>query len=74
MHFARFTSTFVRDLKFLEIKEGGPILQNSELFGRPICILISKLLRTHIFRHSLDFNPFCMIQKYFSQSLEISTN
>ena len=142
MHCAWFRSSFVRVLKFLQIKEGGPnfwgepILQNvwiiwspllyfnfksfldpnsssfirfqsilhesgrlfseswnfyklkrgdlisggnqfcrkSELFGPPFCISILKVLRTQILRHSLDFNAFCMIQEYFFQSLEISTN
>ena len=142
MHSAWFRSTFLRALKFLQIKEGGPnfwgepILQNvwiiwspllyfnfksfldpnslsfirfqcilhdsgvlfsescnfcklkrgdlifwgnqfcrkSELFGPPFCISILKVLRTHILRHSLDSNTFCMIQEYVSQSLEISTN
>ena len=142
MHSAWFRSTFLRVLKFLQIKEGGPnfwgepILQNvwiiwspllyfnfksfldpisssfitfqcilhdsgllfeeswylyklkrgdlisggkqfcrmSELFGPPFCISILKVLWTQILRHSLDFNAFCMIQEYFSQSVEISTN
>ena len=142
MNFIWFRSTFLRVLKFLEIKESGPnfwgepILQKvwiiwsphlyfnfksfmdpnflsfirfqcilydsvvpfseswnfhklkrvdlisgwnqfcrkSELFGPPFCISILKVLWTQIHRHSLDFNAFCMIQEYFSQSLEISTN
>ena len=142
MHFIWFSSTFLRVLKFLQIKEGGPnflgesILQKvwiiwspllyfnfksfldpnslsfirfqcilhdsgvlfseswnfyklkkgdqisgrnqfcrkSELFGPPFCISILKALQTQILRHLLDFNAFCMIQEYFSQSLEISTN
>ena len=142
MHSAWFTSTFLRVLKFLPIKKGGPkfsaepILQNvwiiwpsllyfnfksfvgpnsssftrfqcilhdsvvlfseswnffklnrgdlisggnqfcrkSELFGLPFSIWILKVLLTRIHRHSLDLNAFCMIQDYFSQSLEISTN
>ena len=48
--------------------------RKSELFRPPFCISILKVFRTQIFRHSLDFNAFCMIQEYFSQSLEISTN
>ena len=142
MNFIWFRSTFLRVLKFLEIKESGPnfwgepilqkvwiiwsphlcfnfksfmdpnflsfirfqcILHNlgvlfseswdfyksktgdlisgenqfcrkSELFGLPFCISILKVLWTQILHHSLDFNAFCMIQEYFSQSLEISTN
>ena len=142
MHSAWFRSTFLRVLKFLQIKEGGPnfwgepILQKgwiiwssllyfnfksfvgpnsssftrfqcilddsavlfseswnffklnrgdlisggnqfcrkSELFGLPFSIWILTVLWTRIHRHSLDLNAFCMIQEYFSQSLEISTN
>ena len=142
MHSAWFRSTFLRVLKFLQIKEGGPnfwgepILQNvwiiwspllyfnfksfmdpnsssfirfqcilhdsgvlfseswnfykvkrgdlisrwnrfcrkTEWFGPPLSILILKVLWTQIHRHSLDFNAFCMIQEYLSQSIEISTN
>ena len=142
MHSAWFRSTFLRVLKFLQIKEGGPnfwvepILQKvwiiwspllyfnfkcfqdlnslsfirfqcilhdsgvlfsepwnfyklkrgdlisggnqfcrkSELFGPPFCISILKVLLTRIHHHSIDFNPFCMIEGYFSQSLEMSKN
>ena len=45
-----------------------------KLFGPPFCISILKVLWSQIDHHSLDFNAFCMIQEYFSQSLEISTN
>ena len=130
MHFAWFSSTFLRALKFVEIKETGPtfwgepILQKvwiiwsrllyfnfksfmypnflsfirfqcilygslvlfwesgnfyklktgdlisggnqfcrkPELFCPPFCISIFKVLWTQIFSHSLDLNPFCMIQ------------
>ena len=142
MHSAWFRSTFLRVLKFLQIKEGGPnfwvepILQKvwiiwspvlylnfkgfmdpnflsfirfqwisydsgvlfseswnfyklkrvdlisggnkfwrmSELSGPPLCISILKVLWNQIHRHSLDFNPFCMIHEYFPQSLEICIN
>ena len=40
----------------------------------PFCISILKVLRTQIHGNSLDFNVVCMIQQYFSQSLEVSTN
>ena len=72
MHSAWFRSTFLRVLKFPQIKDGGPsfwgepILQKSELFGPPICISILEKLRTQILRHLLDFNAFFMIQKNFS--------
>ena len=48
--------------------------RKSELFGPPFCIWILKVLWTQIHHHSLDFNAFCMIREYFSQSLEISSN
>ena len=46
----------------------------SKLFGPPFCISILKVLLTQIHHHSIDFNPFCMIEGYFSQSLEMSKN
>ena len=142
MHSAWFRSTFLRNLKFLQIKESGPnfwgepILQKvwiiwcpllyfnfksftgpnflsfirfqwisydsgvlfseswnfyklkrgdlisrqnqfcrmSELSGLLFCVSMLKVLWTQIHRHSLDFKAFWMIQEYFSQKLEISTN
>ena len=56
------------------ISGGNQFCRMSELFGPPFCIWILKVLWSQILRHSLDFNAFCMIQEYFSQSLEISTN
>ena len=56
------------------ISVGNQFCRMSELFGPPFCISILKVLWTQILRHSLDFNAFCMIQEYFFQSLEISTN
>ena len=62
-------------LKREEINSGGnQFCRKSELFGPPFCISILKVLWTQIHRHSLDFNAFCMIQEYFSRSLEIFTN
>ena len=142
MHSAWLRSTFLRVLKFLQVKEGGPnfsgepifqtvwiiwsplqylkfksfvdpnlwsfirfqcilydwgvlfseswnsyklkrgdlisgcnqFCRKSELFDPPFCISILRALWTQIHRHSLDFNAFCIIQEYFSQSLEISAN
>ena len=37
-------------------------------------ISVSKILWIQFFPHSLDFNEFCMIQEYFSQSLETFKN
>ena len=56
------------------VSGGNQFCRKSELFGPPFCISILKVLSTQFLRHSLDFNAFCMIQEYFSQSLEISTN
>ena len=54
------------------ISGGNQFCRKSELFGPPFCISILKVLSTQFLRHSLDFNAFCMIQEYFSLSLEIS--
>ena len=56
------------------ISAGNQFCRKSELFGLPFCIWILKDLWTRIHRHSLALNAFCMIEEYFSQSLEISTN
>ena len=62
MHSAWFRSTFLRVLKCLQIKEGGPnfwgnqFCRKSELFGPPFRIFILKVLWTENHRHSLDFN------------------
>ena len=71
---------FSESWNFYKLKRGDLIsgwnqfCRMSELFGPPFCISILKVLWTQIHRHSLDFNAFCMIQEYFSQSLEISAN
>ena len=71
---------FSESWNFYKLKKGDLISGwnqfswKSELFVPPFCISILKVLQTQILRHSLDFNAFCMIQEYFSQSLEISTN
>ena len=56
------------------ISGGTQFCWKSELFGSRFCISILKLLWIQIFRHSLDFNAFCVIWEYFSDCLEISTN
>ena len=56
------------------ISGGNQFCRMSELFGPCFWSWILKVLWTQIFRHSLDFNAFFMIQEYFSQSLEIFTN
>ena len=66
---------FSKSLSFYKLKKGNLIswgnqfCRKSALFGRPFCISILKVLQTKILRHLLDFNAFCMIQAYFSQSL-----
>ena len=56
------------------ISGGNQFCRKSELFGPPFCISILKVLWTQIHCHQLDFNVFCMMQEYFSQSIKISTN
>ena len=56
------------------ISGGNQFCRKSELFGPTFCISILKVLSTQFLRHSLDFNAFCLIQEYFSQSFEICTN
>ena len=59
---------------FYKIKSGDLIsgvnqfCRKSELFRLPSSISVLKVLRTRILRHSLEFNSFCMIQEYLSQS------
>ena len=62
-------------LKRVDLISGrNQFCSKSELFGPTFCISILKVLRTQILRDSLDFNPFCMIQEYVSQTLKIFTN
>ena len=71
---------FSESWNFYKLKKGDLIsggnqsYRKSELSGPPFCISILKVLRTRILCHSLHFNKFCMIQEYFFQSLETSTN
>ena len=61
-------------LKRVDLFSGGnKFCSKSYLFGPPFCISILQVLRTQSFPDLLDFNAFCMIQQYFSESLEIST-
>ena len=63
-----------------KLKKGDPIsrrnkfCRKSELFGPPFCISILKVSWSQIDCYSLDFNAFCMIQEYFSQSVKINKN
>ena len=72
--------SFSESWNFYKIKRGDLIsggnqfCRKSELFARPFCISILKVLSTEFLRHSWDFNAFYMIQEYFSQGLEISSN
>ena len=62
-------------LKKVDLISGGnQFCRKSELFGPTFGISILKVLSTQFLRHSLDFNAFCLIQEYFSQSFEICTN
>ena len=65
---------FYKLKKGLPISAGNQFCRKSEFFDPPFCIWIVKVLYTQIHRHSLNFNAFCIIQEYFSQSIEISTN
>ena len=56
------------------ISGGKEFCQKSEFFSPLFCISILIVLWTEILRHSLDSNTFHMIQEYFSQSVQISTN
>ena len=56
------------------ISGGNQFWRKSELFGPPFSISILIVWWTQFLPHSLDFNAFCMIQEYFSQSLEMFTN
>ena len=73
MHYAWLRSVFLRFLKFIQIKVGGPnfwgepIFQNVLIIWSPFRISILKVWWALFLCHSLDYNTFCMIQKYFSQ-------
>ena len=56
------------------VSGGNQFCRKSELFGPLFCISILKVLWTQIDHFLLNFNALCMIQEYFSQSLEICTN
>ena len=53
---------------------GNQFCRTAELFGRPFCVSILEVWTTQILRHSLDFNVFYIIQQYFSQVFDISSN
>ena len=57
---------------FYKLKRGNQFCRESESFGPRFCISILKVLWAQIHRHSLHFNAFCMMQEYFSKTLEIS--
>ena len=71
---------FSESSNFYKLKKGdlvsgeNQICTECQLFGLPFSISILKVLWSHICRHSFDFNALCMIQDYFSQSFQISTN
>ena len=56
------------------ISAGNQFWRMSDLFGPLFCISILKVLYTQILPHLLAFNALCMIQEYFSQGFQISSN
>ena len=68
------SSNFCKLKKGDLISGGNQFSRKSELFASPFCIWILKVLETQIPCHLLDLNAFCMIEEFFSQSLEISTS
>ena len=80
MYSGWFRSTFLRNSKLLQIKERVPNISEEPILQK-VWIICSTLLyfnfksfKCEILRHSLDFNSFCLIQEYWSQTFEISTN
>ena len=62
-------------LKMGDLFSGGnQFCKKSKLFAPSFCIWTLKLSSTKILRHWLDFNEFCLNQKTFCQTFEISTN
>ena len=58
-------------LKRRDLISGGiQFCRKSELFGRPFCISILKVLWSQIHCHPLDINVFCMMQEYFLKVLK----
>ena len=55
------------------IAGGNQFWRKPELFGPPFCRYFLKVLYPQFHSHSLDLNASCMIQEYFSHSIEIST-
>ena len=53
---------------------GNQFGRRSELFGPPFIISILKVLCTQIHHDAWNLNAFCMIEEFFSQKLEMSTN
>ena len=71
---------FSESRNFYKLKRGDLIsgwnqfCRRSDLFGPPFWISSLKVLWTQNHSHSLHLNTFCMIEGYFSRSLEISTS
>ena len=65
---------------FYKLKRRGPnfwgesILQKVWITWSHLLYFNFKSFKYSISCHSLDFNAFCLIQEYFSQSFEICTN
>ena len=56
------------------ISRGNQFCRMSELFGPPLLYFSFKRFRDPSSLSFVKYQPFCMIQKYFSQSLQSSTN
>ena len=73
LHSARLGRTFVRLLKFTQIKVGWPnfwvepILQKVWIIWNCLLYFNFKIFKEPNSSVSLDFNAFCMIQEKFSQ-------
>ena len=57
-----------------QISRENQFCRKFQIFGPIFCVSSLKVLWTQVFRHSLDFKGFSMIQKYFSQGFQMSTN
>ena len=68
------SSSFYKLKKGNVFSGGNQFCRKSKIFGLSFCISILKLSSTDILRHSLDFNAFCLVQKKFYQTFEISSN
>ena len=68
---------FSEPWNFYKLKRGD-LISGANQFAEYLNYLVPpsvfQVLWSQTLHHSLDFNAFCMMQEYFSQSLEMSTN